>query len=452
MPVYSGSMAPRPASTYTTATPTISGISTFPTAASYTAAVPRSTMVAQPAPRPTYTSPAATRTVAAAPATTMMPATTYSSATPYVTQAAPVVSSPASFTSTIPSATSFGVSAARVVSSSPASFPTYTPAYTSSPTYTSMSPTYTSTVPTYSAANFTYATSSANLLQGGQIISERIVDPSEYIQGGLAATDVASYPVGQGFTEVEGAPADAPADGAAEQPRGPVVVIVSTSSTAINQEKPEGQPTGAWLEEICAPYYVFLEAGCEVHLASIQGGVVPIDEASTQGDFFTESCKRFLEEGGQDVLNNSLGMGDVAVDQVDAVFLAGGHGTYGDFELLAQWVTDFNALGKTIGAVCHGPIALLYCLAPNEQPLLAGRRCTGFTDAEETAVGLASTVPFLLESKMRECGGDFTNADMWNEYAVRDGNLITGQNPQSSTQAALLCCEALQEALQQAPQ
>jgi putative intracellular protease/amidase len=231
-----------------------------------------------------------------------------------------------------------------------------------------------------------------------------------------------------------------------QPPQLPVAVIVATSGNLLGDH-----PTGAWLEEIAGPFFVFQEAGCEVHLASTAGGPVPIDEASTSENFFTDNAKRFLEEC-QDVLNNSLQIGEIAPEQVDCVFLAGGHGVYADFEpSLAQFVTDCNVMGKVVGAVCHGPVGLLSAIGPDEAPLIAGRTVTGFTNAEEDAVGLSGKVPFLLESRMMELGGQFQSAEPFSEFAVADGNLVTGQNPQSSVQTALLCVEAMRGQMMQPP-
>jgi putative intracellular protease/amidase len=231
-----------------------------------------------------------------------------------------------------------------------------------------------------------------------------------------------------------------------EQPRPPVAVIVATSGNLLGESK----PTGAWLEEIAGPYYVFLESGFEVHLASTMGGPVPIDEASLGEDFFTETAKRLTEENPQ-LLQDSLAISQISPDQVDCVFLAGGHGVYADFEPeLAQWVTDANAMGKVIGAVCHGPVGLLGAIAAvpgtdDTVPLIAGRSVTGFTNEEEAAVGLTNQVPFLLESRMLELGGNYMKADSFTEFAIADGNLCTGQNPQSSVKTAILCVEAIQQ-------
>jgi len=225
-----------------------------------------------------------------------------------------------------------------------------------------------------------------------------------------------------------------------EQQAGPPrVVIVCTSATAMGE-----QPTGAWSEEITGPYYVFLEAGCEVYIASILGGPVPIDQGSLAEGAYTETDKRFEEEGGTQFLENSFALADIKADSIDCVWLAGGHGTCMDFENnLAQFVTDAVAFGRPVGAVCHGVSGLLAAINQDGTPLLTGKQVTGFSNAEEELVGLADVVPFLCQQRMEELGALYSCAEPWTEYAVADGQIITGQNPQSSVRAAQLCIQAM---------
>lgn len=101
------------------------------------------------------------------------------------------------------------------------------------------------------------------------------------------------------------------------------------------------------------------------------------------------------------------------------------------------------AAGKVVAAVCHGPAALVATCTPDGRPLVAGRQVSAFTNAEEDAVGLSAVVPFALESRLRELGARFSPAPLWQAHAVRDGQLITGQNPQSSEAVAALVLQAL---------
>jgi putative intracellular protease/amidase len=122
-------------------------------------------------------------------------------------------------------------------------------------------------------------------------------------------------------------------------------------------------------------------------------------------------------------------------DDYDGVFLPGGHGVMWDLpesKVLAEWLLKYDTEKKIIAAVCHGPAGLVGAKRADGKPLVAGRKVTGFTNAEENAVGLSAVVPFMLESRLRELGGVFESGGDWQAHAVQDGMLITGQNPMSS--------------------
>ena len=105
-------------------------------------------------------------------------------------------------------------------------------------------------------------------------------------------------------------------------------------------------------------------------------------------------------------------------------------------ETLAQIVGSLFDRGKVVSAVCHGPAGLVRATRRDKRPIVEGRRVSCFTNTEEEAVGLSQVVPFLLEDRLKELGGLFERGPDWQPYAVRDGNLITGQNPQSSESLA----------------
>ena len=96
-----------------------------------------------------------------------------------------------------------------------------------------------------------------------------------------------------------------------------------------------------------------------------------------------------------------------------------------------------------IASVCHGPAAFDGVLLSDGMPLVAGKTITAFTNHEEGNVGLDKLVPFLLETRLRELGANFVDRPDWSDHIERDGNLITGQNPQSSHSAARMLVEAL---------
>jgi len=209
------------------------------------------------------------------------------------------------------------------------------------------------------------------------------------------------------------------------------IALVCTSARELR-----GHATGAWLEEIATPYYAIRDAGLECVIVSIDGGEVPIDAASASGDFFTKDCETFVADAeAQAAMKASASLASVEADAFEGVYLAGGHGTCVDFyknAALTAFIEAFVASGKPVAADCHGPIALLDVKRADGTPLLAGAKATCFTDSEETAVGLAETVPCLLETEFKKLGAEFSAAADWTPNAVTDGKLVTGQNPASS--------------------
>ena len=201
-----------------------------------------------------------------------------------------------------------------------------------------------------------------------------------------------------------------------------------------------GQITGLWLEEAVNPYYRFLDAGFQVTLSSPKGGKAPIDPKSTLDESQTEATRRFFtDEIAQQRLNNTIPLAEVSETDYDALFLPGGHGPMWDLcqeQLLAKLIEDFDRAGKIIAAVCHGSAGLILAQKFDGTPLVAGKKVTGFTNAEEITVGLHETVPFLLETRLTNLGAEFVKAEQFQEKVVQDGNLITGQNPASSSSAA----------------
>jgi len=217
---------------------------------------------------------------------------------------------------------------------------------------------------------------------------------------------------------------------------GKKVLIVATSATAMGDHA-----TGAWLEEIAAPYNLFREAGCDVTIASLGGGAVPIDAGSLVAPYYTEDCKRFQEDpAATAAVTESVELGafceaegGAQLKALDCVFLAGGHGACVDFAegMVPDAVTQVAAAGGVVAAVCHGNVGLVAALA-GEEPLVKGKKVAAFSNAEEEAVQLHEKVPYLLEDKLKELGAEVQNGEAWSAVSVTDGKLVTGQNPQSS--------------------
>ncbi len=201
-------------------------------------------------------------------------------------------------------------------------------------------------------------------------------------------------------------------------------------------------PTGFWAEELLAPLEVFADAGIDVDLASPGGRTPVVDEGSldpgTIGE--EESAKqRKALDALQERLASTLVLADVDLDDYDAVFVPGGHGPMEDLAVdpdLGRVLVTMLDGGKVVSSVCHGPAGLLPAKREDGSWLFEGRRLTAFTDAEEEQAGLADKAPWLLESRLRESGASFSSGEPWAPFVVVDGNLVTGQNPASSKEAA----------------
>ncbi len=224
------------------------------------------------------------------------------------------------------------------------------------------------------------------------------------------------------------------------------ILIVTTSHDRLGGT---GKPTGLWLEEVAAPFWVFRDAGCEVDIVSMAGGKVPLDPRSLDEASRPPSVRRFLSDArAMAAIENTPRLAGHPTADYAAIFLPGGHGTMWDLPAdqdLARAVAAAYDDGRIVAAVCHGAAGLVGAVRADGKALVAARRLTGFTNAEEAAVGLTDTVPFLLETRLRELGAIFEEARPFTAFVVRDGNLITGQNPQSSTAAAEAIVAALAE-------
>ena len=215
------------------------------------------------------------------------------------------------------------------------------------------------------------------------------------------------------------------------------ILMVLTSHDQLGNT---GKKTGFWLEELAMPYYVFLDAGAEITLASPLGGQAPLDPKSDLPDFQTEATKRFQNDlAAQNALANTLKLSSVSPENFDAVFYPGGHGPLWDLAEdpnSIKLIETTYSLGKPVAAVCHGPAVLRHAKTNDGSYLVKNKSVTGFTNSEEAQVELTDVVPFSVEDELVKNGGNFSRAEDWMPYCVTDGNLITGQNPASSEAVA----------------
>jgi putative intracellular protease/amidase len=220
------------------------------------------------------------------------------------------------------------------------------------------------------------------------------------------------------------------------------VLIVLTSHDELGTT---GRKTGFWLEELAAPYYTFKDAGAEIVLASPKGGQPPLDPKSNEPDFQTDLTRRFEADAAANAqLANTVRLDSVSQADFDTVFYPGGHGPLWDLaedKHSIALIESFIEAGKPVALVCHAPGVLRHVKAANGNPLVQGKKVTGFTNSEEAGVGLTDVVPFLVEDELKAAGGLYSQGPDWGSYVVSDGLLITGQNPASSAEAATVLVE-----------
>jgi putative intracellular protease/amidase len=209
------------------------------------------------------------------------------------------------------------------------------------------------------------------------------------------------------------------------------ILIATTSCDTLA----EGHRTGLWLEEFAVPFYKFLASGASIVVASPNGGMVPLDPKTKP----TEEQKVEWAEALK-ALQQTKRLSEVNVDGIDGIFIPGGHGPMIDLvfnQHLIKLIEDLDRKSGIIAAVCHGPVALLNARNRSNEPFVTGRKVTGFSNLEEAFVLLHQVVPFLLEDELKAKGGKYESSLIpMVAHVVRDGNLITGQNPSSSRKLA----------------
>ena len=222
------------------------------------------------------------------------------------------------------------------------------------------------------------------------------------------------------------------------------VLFVLTSHDQLGDT---GKKTGFWVEEFAAPYYSLLDKGVNITIATPNGGAAPIDPSSDSPDAATEATERFdKDETAKNLIANTKVLADMNADDFDAVFYPGGHGPLWDLANDTKSISlieKFNSQDKPVAFVCHAPAALKDVKGTDGNPLVQGKKVTGFTNTEEEAVQLTEVVPFLVEDMLTKNGGIYSKKEDWAAYAIQDGNLITGQNPASSELVAEKLLESI---------
>ena len=232
-------------------------------------------------------------------------------------------------------------------------------------------------------------------------------------------------------------------------------ILFVASSPAVSAQT--GWPIGFWAAELTHPLLAFQEAGYDVDIVSTEGGKIEMDVYSNPTDPSGYSAHDVISLGfmQKDYFNQML-MNTKKLTEVDphtykAIFLVGGQGpmyTFRDNSKLGKLFTSFYESGKPSAAVCHSTTLLLCAKKSDGDLLVKGKTWTGFSDAEEDfadkAVGL-KIQPYRIETEARKIKETvFKTAAPFSSYAIKDGNLITGQQQNSGEAAARLVIEALE--------
>jgi len=224
-----------------------------------------------------------------------------------------------------------------------------------------------------------------------------------------------------------------------------------------------GWPVGFWWSELTHPYHVFTEKGYEVEVFSPNGGKCEADGMSDPNDASGYSKTDLISQGFihtpelKALVENTKKVADIDVTAFDAIVVAGGQAPMFTFEgatALHKKFVEFYEAGKVTSALCHGTAILAYAKLSNGEYLAKGKTVTGFANVEEDFADNAvwnynmlsrdkHVMPWRIEDKLKDIGANYVQAGMWRGFAIRDGNLITGQQNFSGEDTAQLVAEAL---------
>lgn len=193
-----------------------------------------------------------------------------------------------------------------------------------------------------------------------------------------------------------------------------------------------GKPAGFFLSAASHPYKMIIDAGFEADFVSPRGGRVPaegVDLDDPVNEWFLQN------DVARKKISNTLKPEEICPRNYYAIYFVGGHGAIWDFKDNKQLQTITRAIwenGGIVASVCHGTIGLLNVQLSYGRYLVDGKRMTAFSNAEEKANGTDTVVPYFVADELQKRGAQLEHADEWKKKVIRDGRLITGQNPASA--------------------
>jgi putative intracellular protease/amidase len=238
-----------------------------------------------------------------------------------------------------------------------------------------------------------------------------------------------------------------------------VAIVLANPATSTTT----GWPVGFWWSELTHPWFMLTERGYEVEIFSPEGGKCEADAMSDPRDPSGYSSSDLITMGFlhspalMALVDQTRVVATMELDRFDAIVVAGGQAPMFTFEAatgLQRKFVEFFEAGKLACALCHGVAILRYSKLSNGEYLAKGRTVTGFTNAEEDfadnavwSMNLLSrdkhVMPWRIEDEMRRIGANYVQAGLWRGFAVRDGNLITGQQNFSGGETAEVLIQAL---------
>jgi putative intracellular protease/amidase len=243
--------------------------------------------------------------------------------------------------------------------------------------------------------------------------------------------------------------------------RNPKRVAIVIANPAVSTTT--GWPVGFWWSELTHPWFAFTERGYEVEIFSPDGGKCEADALSDPRDASGYSETDLVSLGFisnpklQAKVDNTRPASEIDVARFDAIVVAGGQSPMFSYERatgLQQTFVAFHEAGKVAAALCHGTAILRYARRGDGSLLAAGKTVTGFANVEEDFADNATwdmgalergkhLMPWRIEDELKAIGANYIQAGLWRGFAVRDGNLITGQQNFSGAETARVVCEAL---------
>lgn len=238
-----------------------------------------------------------------------------------------------------------------------------------------------------------------------------------------------------------------------------VAIVISNPATSTTTQ----WPVGFWWSELTHPYYAFTEAGYEVEVFSPKGGGCEADGMSDPRDASGYSASDLISLGfisspkHTALVKDTKPVSSISVEKFDAIVVAGGQAPMFTFDketALHQKFVEFYEAGKIAAALCHGVAILRYAKLKDGKYLATGKTVTGFANVEEDFADNAvwsmnllpknkHVMPWRIEDQLKELGANYVQAGMWRGFAVRDGNLITGQQNFSGSETAEMIIDAI---------